>query len=966
MQAARPRSPDPSDDLDELLAQTQQQQQQPPGRTRSADPEPEPEPEQLPGMVRTRSPDPEPEQVPAQFMEAGALSAGDAGLGSQGAVVDLSSDEIAAIADGAPQQEEAAAAPPAERATVPATGTWGSTEDVDEGFEDLLGMPELNPEANLLDLDMRLQRIHQIEEQLRTEAIDDYVAEFDAVGAEAKLGISHIPADEIDSLRSTVDAEQVEYRNKTVELQHKRAQHLIDSREEARKRVYAEHVKLTTATRQAEVELVLKERQLLRRLATRFRSNEERLRVFLERRQAEVQLADGNIKQRGRRYTMHDRAYSVEWSRAPQPVALHLKSLRAVRDKLPRGSYVIQVSLFDRLAGNALRWSKLEVERWNDVTSKVEHGGDHRDIEMDLDQSLRLVLPSQGMLAPSMCFIFELHQLEVKQFDHGPEQIPTVVGWGAFPLCDAGIRLVDGKFRVPLLVGAMDPSIDKYGTIDSIIQEDLNKWLCNLYFTVEPLERLNEKTRQQNYEVQLQYTAELLGMTLLDKEEKDDFFMLMKTNDVESFDKKYDKIMSQTIRRKSRRGMMGSKESSSGHLLATVKPTRSAYHKIHNDKNKRTLKRAVTMRSIVGATSSYEADATVLDADLAVSEHKASVAVVGWDGEPEVRRGIEGRLMIVWRELMWEIWSSSHALWRSVDLWRRIATTTVAIVIAFHVHYIAQYVWLAIFIVEPTVSMSFVPPVSVTYDTQQISLLSEMGVVGAGIVANLVDFIGLILGAVFFRVFFDTVPKLYSDFVDAWCIYTMISPFLICGYDLLRGNWEGDMFKLYNIYAAQDGDGAVGMALTFFIYLALILFGYVLSFVYFIYLHQNGRVCDVILRIEAMVRHATNLPTRTHAPACLSVRLDTPPYMIHMLFSVSPPSLVSSFAPLLPYPVLPSTHSDQPLHHHLLVCAGGRARMPSRRGGQPGRARVPLQRRQSLAEGRREATCDNHRAQLDG
>jgi len=51
----------------------------------------------------------------------------------------------------------------------------------------------------------------------------------------------------------------------------------------------------------------------------------------------------------------------------------------------------------------------------------------------------------------------------------------------------------------------------------------------------------------------LQYTAELLGMTLLDKSEKDDFFMLMRTNDHETFDDKYDKIMSQTIRRKSRR-----------------------------------------------------------------------------------------------------------------------------------------------------------------------------------------------------------------------------------------------------------------------------------------------------------------------------------------------------------------------------------------------------------------------------
>ena len=54
-----------------------------------------------------------------------------------------------------------------------------------------------------------------------------------------------------------------------------------------------------------------------------------------------------------------------------------------------------------------------------------------------------------------------------------------------------------------MVAGAMDPMIDKYSQIDDIIQSDLNKWLCNMYFIVEPLERLSEKNRQQNYEVQL-------------------------------------------------------------------------------------------------------------------------------------------------------------------------------------------------------------------------------------------------------------------------------------------------------------------------------------------------------------------------------------------------------------------------------------------------------------------------------
>ena len=37
--------------------------------------------------------------------------------------------------------------------------------------------------------------------------------------------------------------------------------------------------------------------------------------------------------------------------------------------------------------------------------------------------------------------------------------------------------------------------------------------------------------------------------------------------------------------------------------------------------------------------------------DAEVADHNYSVALVDWEGEPEVRRGIDGRLMVVWREL---------------------------------------------------------------------------------------------------------------------------------------------------------------------------------------------------------------------------------------------------------------------------------------------------------------------------
>jgi hypothetical protein len=37
-----------------------------------------------------------------------------------------------------------------------------------------------------------------------------------------------------------------------------------------------------------------------------------------------------------------------------------------------------------------------------------------------------------------------------------------VVGWGVFPLLNSDFALNEGKFKVPLLFGGVDPTIDKF------------------------------------------------------------------------------------------------------------------------------------------------------------------------------------------------------------------------------------------------------------------------------------------------------------------------------------------------------------------------------------------------------------------------------------------------------------------------------------------------------------------------
>ena len=46
------------------------------------------------------------------------------------------------------------------------------------------------------------------------------------------------------------------------------------------------------------------------------------------------------------------------------------------------------------------------------------------------------------------------------------------------------------RYKTPLLRGTIDPSIDKFQTVEELIAFDLEHWLCNLYFEINKLPRL--------------------------------------------------------------------------------------------------------------------------------------------------------------------------------------------------------------------------------------------------------------------------------------------------------------------------------------------------------------------------------------------------------------------------------------------------------------------------------------------
>eukprot|EP00466_Bigelowiella_natans_P011148 jgi/Bigna1/132517/aug1.18_g7225 len=71
------------------------------------------------------------------------------------------------------------------------------------------------------------------------------------------------------------------------------------------------------------------------------------------------------------------------------------------------------------------------------------------------------------------------------------------MGWGVFPLCTEHIKIATGRFKVPLLRGAVDRTVTKYQDVEDTIKDDIDNWLCNLYFDVRPKSRTQGKVNER-------------------------------------------------------------------------------------------------------------------------------------------------------------------------------------------------------------------------------------------------------------------------------------------------------------------------------------------------------------------------------------------------------------------------------------------------------------------------------------
>nr|XP_009929906.1 PREDICTED: orofacial cleft 1 candidate gene 1 protein [Opisthocomus hoazin] len=81
----------------------------------------------------------------------------------------------------------------------------------------------------------------------------------------------------------------------------------------------------------------------------------------------------------------------VDCSKTLQRIEIHIKCLRGVKDKVPKGRYTLKVSVLSRLGGASLEWPHLKEQPQARTTLPVSHDGNFYNTEIYFGQSIQTV-----------------------------------------------------------------------------------------------------------------------------------------------------------------------------------------------------------------------------------------------------------------------------------------------------------------------------------------------------------------------------------------------------------------------------------------------------------------------------------------------------------------------------------------------------------------------------------------------
>jgi hypothetical protein len=124
------------------------------------------------------------------------------------------------------------------------------------------------------------------------------------------------------------------------------------------------------------------------------------------------------------------------------------------------------------------------------------------------------IVPPNLYLEPSNVILFELIWMSSQTTAQD-----YIMAWGAFPLVNGDFEINKGKFKVPLMNGAVDFTSNKFKDIEKKYCRNVDEWLANLYIEVRTFQMIG--FQMHNERIELKIPAEVQQKTEAKKKKRE-------------------------------------------------------------------------------------------------------------------------------------------------------------------------------------------------------------------------------------------------------------------------------------------------------------------------------------------------------------------------------------------------------------------------------------------------------------
>ncbi|RXM31029.1 hypothetical protein EOD39_7346 [Acipenser ruthenus] len=196
--------------------------------------------------------------------------------------------------------------------------------------------------------------------------------------------------------------------------------------------------------------------------------------------------------------------------------------------------------------------------------------------------------------------------------------------------------------------------------------------------------------------------------------------------------------------------------------------------------------------------------------------------------------------------------------WRSQEFWFIMLLLALIWFVRLYLHYCSQWLFLQAISV-PVNKFYFYPhTVELSYQNSLLHTREELAMVVVGPLTLNVVMLLMVLIRWGCQLIFGSFPSFLSKFIMAIGLWTLLDPLAVFVVDAFLGHlaWSAenpiaDAAKLYWLFYRTQHSGTPGVIITVFLYIVILICSLTILYMYFLRLHNGGRMLDVFQRVQS-------------------------------------------------------------------------------------------------------------------